>query len=136
VQQRVVGDRRAAGLGNFQPRHLLVAEPHAVPPGEGQLGGVGLHHRGRGDNYNWRSLTSPGITGHFNKYCLASATANLMTCAPGDNTYDGVQTDVSLISSVSEFHSIYTTESTNGFSGFQIVPRYATFVYFNCVTGD
>ncbi|CAM9431410.1 unnamed protein product [Scytosiphon promiscuus] len=88
------------------------------------------------DNYNWRSLTSPGITGHFNKYCLASATANLMECAPGDNTYDGVQTDVSLVSSVSEFHSIYTTESTNGFSGFQIVPRYATFVYFNCVTGD
>eukprot|EP00903_Cladosiphon_okamuranus_P021170 g19446.t1 len=88
------------------------------------------------DNYNWRSLTSPGITGHFNKFCLSTAVENLMTCAPGDNTYDGIQTDVSLISSVSQFHSIYTTEGTNGFSGFQIVPRYATFVYFNCATAD
>lgn len=66
------------------------------------------------NNYNWRSLTSPGITGHFNQYCLSSAWDNLMRCAPGDNTYDGVQTDVSLISSVSQFHSIYTTTGTNG----------------------
>ena len=22
------------------------------------------------DNYNWRSMTNPGITGLFNKYCL------------------------------------------------------------------
>lgn len=66
------------------------------------------------DNYNWRSQTMPGITGLYNKFCLTSATANLMTCAPGDNTFDGVFSAVSLVSDVSEFHSIYTTEAESG----------------------
>lgn len=67
------------------------------------------------DTYNWRSMTNPGITGLFNKNCLKSAMDNLMTCGPGDNTYVGLPTTpVSLISDVSQFHSIYTTESTNG----------------------
>lgn len=66
------------------------------------------------DNYDWRSMTTPGITGLFNQYCLTSAVSNLITCAPGDNTYDGVQTSVSLISDVSQFHSITTTTGTNG----------------------
>ena len=34
-------------------------------------------------NYNWRSMTSPRITGLFNKFCLESGRANLMTCYPG-----------------------------------------------------
>lgn len=66
------------------------------------------------DNYNWRSMTSPAITGFFNKNCLETAAASLMMCYPGDNTYDGVQTSVSLISQVSQFHGIYTTEETSG----------------------
>lgn len=65
-------------------------------------------------NYNWRSMVSPGITGLFNANCLKSGDNNLMTCYPGDNTYDGVNTDVSLVSTISPYHSIYTTESTNG----------------------
>eukprot|EP00904_Undaria_pinnatifida_P003100 jgi/Undpi1/12791/HiC_scaffold_7.g02458.m1 len=88
------------------------------------------------DNYNWRSMTNPGITGLFNKYCLESAMDNLMACGPGDNTYDGVQTTVSLVSSESPYHSIYTTTAVNEYAGFQIVPRFATNVYFNCVTAD
>lgn len=60
--------------------------------------------------YDWRSMTTPGITGLFNKNCLSSASENLIMCAPGDNTYDGVQTSVSLVSDVNQFHSIYTTE--------------------------
>eukprot|EP00904_Undaria_pinnatifida_P003101 jgi/Undpi1/12792/HiC_scaffold_7.g02459.m1 len=88
------------------------------------------------DNYNWRSMTNPGITGLFNKYCLESAVDNLMACGPGDNTYDGVQTTVSLVSSESPYHSIYTTTDVNEYAGFQIVPRFATNVYFNCVTAD
>ena len=67
------------------------------------------------DTYNWRSMTNPGITGLFNKNCLESAISNLITCAPGDNTYIGGDvTPVSLISDVSQFHSIYTTEEGNG----------------------
>ncbi|CAN0428257.1 unnamed protein product [Pylaiella littoralis] len=89
------------------------------------------------DNYNWRSMVSPGITGLFNKNCLESAAANLMTCYPGDNTYDGTVAGASvLINTESQFHSIYTTESGNGYDGAQIVPRFATYVYFNCVSGD
>lgn len=66
------------------------------------------------DNYNWRSMTSPGITGLFNANCLASGAANLMRCYPGDNTYDGELTTVSLVNMESQFHSIYTTVATNG----------------------
>lgn len=66
------------------------------------------------DNYNWRSMTSPGITGLFNENCLRSGAANLMTCYPGDNTFDGVQTTVSLVNSNSQFHSLPTTVATNG----------------------
>lgn len=62
----------------------------------------------------WGSMTTPGITGLFNKNCLESAMNNFITCAPGDNTWDGLQTNISLISDVSQFHSIYTTEEGNG----------------------
>lgn len=53
-----------------------------------------------------------------------SAFANLIACAPGDNTYDGVQTSVSLVSSTSPYHSIYTTTSTNGETKHSLKYRY------------
>ncbi|CAM9973823.1 unnamed protein product, partial [Pylaiella littoralis] len=90
------------------------------------------------DNYNWRSMTSPGITGLFNQYCLDSGSRNLMKCYPGDNTYTLANTNpatVSLINEANQFHSLTTTVETNGFDGMQIVPRFATNVYYNCVTG-
>ncbi|CAM9115233.1 unnamed protein product [Sphacelaria rigidula] len=82
------------------------------------------------DTYNWRSMVSPGITGLFNANCLMSGEANLMTCYPGDNTHPV------LVNQDNEYHSIYSTVATNGHAGMQIVPRYATFVYYNCVTGQ
>ncbi|CAB1101161.1 unnamed protein product [Ectocarpus sp. CCAP 1310/34] len=88
------------------------------------------------DNYNWRSMVSPGITGLFNENCLDSAAQNLMVCYPGDNTFDGTVSGAAiLINEDNQFHSIYTTVSNNGYDGGQIVPRFATFVYFNCVSG-
>lgn len=66
------------------------------------------------DNYNWRSMTSPGITGLFNSNCLQSGFNNLMKCYPGDNTFDGVQTTVSLVNMDNQFHSLNTTVDTNG----------------------
>lgn len=68
------------------------------------------------DTYAGRSMTTPGITGLFNKNCLQSAMDNKITCAPGDNTWDNssATVNVTLISDVSQFHSIYTTESNNG----------------------
>ena len=67
------------------------------------------------DNYNWRSMTSPGITGLFNPNCLQSGAENLMKCYPGDNTYSGAPlTAVSLINPDNQFHSITTTVDVNG----------------------
>lgn len=65
------------------------------------------------DNYNWRSMTSPGITGLFNEHCLGSGAANLMMCYPGDNTFDGVLTTVRLMAE-NPFHSVTTTVEING----------------------
>ena len=67
------------------------------------------------DNYNWRSMTSPGITGLFNPNCLQSGAENLMKCYPGDNTYSGAPlTAVSLINPDNQFHSVTTTVGVNG----------------------
>lgn len=67
------------------------------------------------DNYNWRSMTSPGITGLFNPNCLQSGAENLMKCYPGDNTYSGPPlTDVLLINPENQFHSVTTTVGVNG----------------------
>eukprot|EP00904_Undaria_pinnatifida_P011670 jgi/Undpi1/7633/HiC_scaffold_23.g10106.m1 len=85
------------------------------------------------DNYNWRSMTSPGISGLFNEHCLGSGAANLMMCYPGDNTYDGVIQTVKLVAD-NPYHSLTTTVETNGMDGIQIVPRWATNIYFNCAT--
>lgn len=74
------------------------------------------------DNYNWRSMTSPGITGLFNEYCLQAGADNLMKCYPGDNTYTLANTNpetVSLINEDNQFHSLTTTVDTNGKSRHQ-----------------
>ncbi|CAM9972579.1 unnamed protein product [Choristocarpus tenellus] len=87
------------------------------------------------ENYNWYSMTSPGITGLFNEFCLSSGAAALMTCYPGDNTYLPGVTSVSLVAD-NPFHPLTTTVSTNGYAGATIVPRFATFIYYNCVTAE
>lgn len=67
------------------------------------------------DNYNWRSMTSPGITGLFNPNCLQSGAENLMKCYPGDNSWSGPPlTDVSLIHPDNQFYSVSTTVDVNG----------------------
>ncbi|CAM9872510.1 unnamed protein product, partial [Discosporangium mesarthrocarpum] len=81
-------------------------------------------------NYNWYSMTTPGITGLFNHICLKSAMDQLITCAPGDNTYPV------LVSDVSVYHSIHTSVEEHGLEGFQIVPRFATDIYYNCRTPE
>lgn len=67
------------------------------------------------DNYNWRSMTSPRISGLFNPHCLKSGADNLMMCYPGDNTYSGAPlTEVSLIHPDNQFYSVTTTVAVNG----------------------
>lgn len=69
------------------------------------------------ENYCWRSMTSPGITGLFNPFCLQAGEENLMKCYPGDNTYTLANTSpatVSLINEDNQFHSLTTNTGTNG----------------------
>ena len=67
------------------------------------------------NNYCWRSMTSPGITGLFNPSCLQAGDENLMRCYPGDNTYTLENTNtLSLIDETNQFHSLTTTTSLNG----------------------
>lgn len=92
--------------------YALSASPRSCHTGNTEIAVlIGLYDA---DTYNWRSMTTPGITGLFNPNCLESAKANLITCAPGDNTYDGVQTTVRLVDPENQFHALETTEATNG----------------------
>ena len=51
----------------------------------------------------------------------------------GDNSFNpDNNTPVSLVNEDNQFHSIYTTEDTNGLAGIQIIPRFATSIFFNC----
>ena len=97
---------------NWSTSRLVLTCALSGPAGNAQMAVLlGLFDS---NNYNWRSMTSPGITGLFNSNCLTSGANNLMTCYPGDNTFDGVQTTVSLISMENQFHSLTTTVETNG----------------------
>lgn len=66
------------------------------------------------ENYNWRSMTSPQITGLFNPNCLRSGAENLMKCYPGDNTYSGPPLSTVSLMNENPFHSLTTTVAVNG----------------------
>ncbi|CAM9195752.1 unnamed protein product [Ectocarpus sp. 8 AP-2014] len=76
--------------------------------------------------------------------CITEDTAaqNLMVCYPGDNTFDGTVSGATiLVNEDNQFHSIYSTVANNvegglRYDGIQIVPRFVTYVYFNCVAGS
>ena len=87
--------------------------------------------------YNPRSMVTGGITGLYNPACLQTAADVLIKCFPGDNSFNPDNgTPVSLVNDDNQFHSIFTTTSTNGFAGSQIIPRYASNIFFNCATAD
>ena len=97
---------------NWSTSRLVLTCALSGPAGNAQMAVLlGLFDS---NNYNWRSMTSPGITGLFNSNCLTSGANNLMKCYPGDNTCEGVQTTVSLVNLDNQFHSLTTTEETNG----------------------
>lgn len=67
------------------------------------------------ENYSWRSMTTPRITGLYNPNCLQAGAEYLMKCYPGDNTYSGPPaTDVLLINPENQFHSVTTTVDVHG----------------------
>ena len=89
------------------------------------------------DQYNSRSMITGGITGLFNPACLQTAKDVGIMCFAGDNSFTPENnTPVNLVNTENQFHSIYTTTSTNGLAGSQIIPRYSSNVFFNCATAD
>ena len=78
-------------------------------------------------HYNQRSMVTGGISGLYNPACLQSAADVLIKCFPGDNSYNpDNNTPVNLINTDNQYHSIYTTQGTNGLAGSQIIPRFSS----------
>ncbi|KAK6358154.1 hypothetical protein TWF730_007508 [Orbilia blumenaviensis] len=75
-------------------------------------------------------IIPPAITGMHNGDALRAMKDNNVWNAVGDNTR------APLRNPNSTYWPLYTTMANNGFDGFQITPRFATRIYFNCDTSD
>jgi hypothetical protein len=75
-------------------------------------------------------MVTPQISGLRNGDALSALKQyGGINCAVGDNTWPflGAKPD-------NPHQLLYTTAAVNGFDGFQIIPRFATEIYFNCST--
>jgi hypothetical protein len=70
------------------------------------------------------------ISGLHNGDALAALARLGAGCAVGDNTWSF------LTNPDNPHHMLYTTEEEHGYGGFQILPRFATEIYFNCSTAS
>ncbi|EPS38101.1 hypothetical protein H072_8138 [Dactylellina haptotyla CBS 200.50] len=75
-------------------------------------------------------IIPPAITGMHNGDALSAMSVNGVWNAVGDNTRPVLRNPNS------PFWPLNTTVADNGFAGFQITPRWATRIYFNCDTAD
>ncbi|KAK6532555.1 hypothetical protein TWF281_006740 [Arthrobotrys megalospora] len=75
-------------------------------------------------------IIPPAITGMHNGDALRAMKDNGVWNAVGDNTRPPLRNPNST------YWPLYTTVANNGFDGFQITPRWATRIYFNCDTSD
>ncbi|KAL2289730.1 hypothetical protein FJTKL_01057 [Diaporthe vaccinii] len=72
------------------------------------------------------SLVPPQITGLHNGDAIRAFTGNGITFVVGDNTRPR------LLNTEYPFWTLTTTEERNGAAGLEIIPRFATNIYFNC----
>lgn len=72
------------------------------------------------------SLVPPQITGLHNGDAIRAFTGNGITYVVGDNTRPR------LLNTEHPFWTLTTTEERNGAAGLEIIPRFATNIYFNC----
>ncbi|KAF3129413.1 hypothetical protein TWF703_008878 [Orbilia oligospora] len=80
--------------------------------------------------WSGKGLVPPAITGLHNGDALrAWSTAGLTSCV-GDNTRPP------LISPFNLYWPFITNMSSNGFDGLNVIPRFATRIYFNCDTAN
>ncbi|KAK6501422.1 hypothetical protein TWF481_009261 [Arthrobotrys musiformis] len=75
-------------------------------------------------------IIPPAITGMHNGDALQAMKDNGVWNAVGDNTRPPLRNQNSV------YWPLYTTVANNGYDGFQITPRFATRIYFNCDTSD
>ncbi|KAF3912741.1 hypothetical protein ABW20_dc0100351 [Dactylellina cionopaga] len=75
-------------------------------------------------------IIPPAITGMHNGDALRAMSDNGIWNAVGDNTRPVLRNPNS------PYWPLITTVAANGFDGFQITPRFATRVYFNCDTAE
>ena len=81
------------------------------------------------NRFTSNGLIPPAITGLHNGDALrAWSDAGLTNCV-GDNTRPV------LVNAQNDMWPYVTTVATNGFDGFQVNPRWATRIYYNCDTG-
>ncbi|KAF3929959.1 hypothetical protein AA313_de0205982 [Arthrobotrys entomopaga] len=73
-------------------------------------------------------LIPPAITGLHNGDALRAFSDNGLWNAVGDNTRPPLR------NTESPFWPLITTIANNGFDGYQVTPRWATRIYFNCNT--
>ncbi|KAF3937723.1 hypothetical protein ABW19_dt0202882 [Dactylella cylindrospora] len=74
-------------------------------------------------------LIPPAITGMHNGDALRAMWDNSVWNSVGDNTRPPLRNS-------NHYYPLITTVAKNGFDGFQITPRWATRIYFNCDTAD
>lgn len=77
-----------------------------------------------------KGLIPPAITGLHNGDVLKAWKDNGLTNCVGDNTRPP------LVNQNNGMHPYITTFAANGYDGFQINPRWATRIYYNCDTPD
>jgi hypothetical protein len=70
------------------------------------------------------------ISGLHNGDALAALARQGVGCAVGDNTWSF------LINPDNPHHMLYTTKKEHGYNGFEILPRFATEIYYNCSTAS
>ncbi|CAN8096939.1 unnamed protein product [Discula destructiva] len=77
-------------------------------------------------NFSPHSLVPPQITGLHNGDSIRALMGNGITFVVGDNTRPA------LLNTQRPFWTLTTTTERNGFDGLEIIPRYATNIYYNC----
>ncbi|KAI9096204.1 hypothetical protein DFS34DRAFT_650923 [Phlyctochytrium arcticum] len=77
-----------------------------------------------------KSMVTPQITGVHNGDALQSLVANGITSIVGDTT----RTDCT--NTTFPYHPWVSTKASSNYIGYNVIPRHATVIYFNCSTPD
>lgn len=80
--------------------------------------------------FSGKGVIPPAITGLHNGDVLKAWRDNGLTNCVGDNTRRPLRNPNNVM------HAYITTVGVDGYDGFQVIPRWATRIYYNCDTAD